>query len=199
MKLQEKEAIAKKIIDMYVDEERMENAQITIMMSNLEYIKWIIDFTKDKEGFLSEDYNYYKGNDKENVEKLNLFYKGVDRYAKSNHIYPEFNDFSSFYKVSYNNCGFQVGMAEGQGTSEYYLTKISLANNKGFIDFSDIVSNKKQDNVDFIEFALKNLANEVTKAYKVGVPKEAILNTVNSAIEELTSNKDNFVRKLISK
>lgn len=190
-----KKEIIEQLVKNYIDEERMEEAKIKIIMSNPEYIKWISDFTKDKEGFSDEDLYFFKGSEKENIEKLGLFYKGIDTYAKENHIYPELNEYGSYYKVKYNNVGYQVGSFEGQGTTVYYLTKSTLKNNEDFIDFNDILSNKKQDNVDLINFTLKTLSSDIKKAYKIGVPLEAIEETFNNTIGHLKNKRK--TKKLI--
>lgn len=191
----------KEIIDKwfkeYVEEERIQNAKIKIMMSNTSYMEWIIDFTKDKKGFSDEDLFYFKkdSNNKENIKNLNLFYKGIDKYAKENHIYPETNEYGSYYKVKYNNAGFQIGIVEGQGITVYFCNKSSLKNNEDFIDFNDILSNKKQDNVDLINFTLKTLSSDIKKAYKIGVPLEAIEETFNNTIGHLKNKRK--TKKLI--
>ena len=189
----------KEIIDKwfkeYVEEERMEEAKIKIIMSNPEYIKWISDFTKDREGFSDEDLYFFKGSEKENIEKLGLFYKGIDTYAKANHIYPKLNEYGSYYKVKYNNAGFQIGIVEGQGITVYFCNKSSLKNNEDSIDFNDILSNKKQDNVDLINFTLKTLSSDIKKAYKIGVPLEAIEETFNNTIGHLKNKRK--TKKLI--
>ena len=60
-----KKEIIEQLVKNYIDEERMEEAKIKIIMSNPEYIKWISDFTKDKEGFSDEDLYFFKGSEKE--------------------------------------------------------------------------------------------------------------------------------------
>ena len=192
-----KKEIIEQLIKNYIDEERMENAKIKIIMSNPEYMKWIAEFTKDKEGFSDEDLYHYKDSEKENIEKLGLFYKGVDIYAKTNHIYPKLNEFGSFYKVKYNKSGYQIGCFEGQGRSVYYLTKLSLDKNKGFIEFNDILNNKRQDNVDSINKSLYIISNSIIEAHKNGVPIEAINETVRNTID-FVSSKDNS-KKLLKK
>ncbi len=177
----------------------MEETATKIIMSNPEYIEWIEEFTKDKQGFSDEDIHLYKDAEKANIEKLRLFYRGLDTYAKANHIYPELNEFGCFYKVKYNNSGYQVGYFEGQGTTVYYLTILSLRRNKEFIDFNDVLSNKKQENVDAINKSLSTISNDIITAYNNGVPIEAIANTFNSTIERLTSKNDDETRKLINR
>ena len=57
------------------------------------------NFTEIDEEFVCENCG-------KNVEKLNLFYEGINIYAKQNHIYPTPCNFGNFYRVNLNDFGF---------------------------------------------------------------------------------------------
>lgn len=69
------------------------------------------------------------------------------------------------------------------------IIKIILEEDKDFIDFNDIMTLKKQDNVDKINTILDSLSSMVIATYESGVPIDAIVNKFDNTIEEITSKK----------
>lgn len=134
--------------------------------------------------------------DRKNVEMLNLFYSGIDKYARKNYIYPLLCDFGNFYKVKLNNFGFDVGMLVGQGTV-FFFNKTAMENEDEFIDFNDVMVDKKQANVDQINATLDTLSNMVITFYESGVPIDAIVNTIDNTLKDITSKNVKKTRKLI--
>ena len=67
-------------LDKYAKKEKDKYEKIKIMMSNTNYLEWLNQFTQDKNGFYDDDWQYSPDliteSDKENVEKLGLFYEG---------------------------------------------------------------------------------------------------------------------------
>ena len=186
----------------YIEKENARNEEIKVMMSNTNYLEWLTQFTKDKEGFSDEDWLYFperiKDSDKAKVEKLGLFYDGIDNYAKLNYIYPLPCAFGNFYKIRLNEIGFEIGMLIGQGTV-FFCKKVEVENKQEFIDFNDIMTNKKQEQVDKVNTILESLSNMVLTAYKNGVPIEAIRYTLEEIIDEITSSKEDNPKTLIKK
>ncbi len=186
----------------YIEKENARNEEIKIMMANQSYLEWLTQFTKDKEGFSDEDWLYFperiKDSDKANVEKLGLFYDGIDNYAQQNYIYPLPCEFGNFYKIRLNEIDFEIGMLVGQGTV-FYCKKVKVENEQEFIDFNDIMTNKKQEQVAKINTILESLSNMVFTAYKNGVPIEAISSTLEDIIDEITSSKEDNPKTLIKK
>ncbi len=161
------------------------------MMTNTDYIEWLIKFTQER-GFFSDDQWAYSeekisDEDKENVESLGLFYEGIDRYASKNFMYPIEKDFGGYYKVKIGDCGFKIGIFCGQGGFTF-CERIPVEKEEDFIDFYDIINNKKQDNYDYICNTLKLLSNIIIEAHEAGVPTKAIHDTCNATIKEI-SNK----------
>ena len=76
-------------------------------MSNIDYIKWLYQFTQVRDSFSSEDCLYFPDrineSDRKNVDQLDLFYEGISRYANKNYIYPTPCDFGNFYKIKLND------------------------------------------------------------------------------------------------
>lgn len=180
------------LIDEYIAKEKIRSDKIKKLMSNTSYIDWLNNFTKDKDGF-GDDYCLYSNEDiseidKENIEKLSLFYEGIDEYAESNHIYPIACESGIYYRVKLNDFHFEIGALIGQGTVFFFNKSEELE--KEFIDFNDIMSGKKQSDVDQINTRLDSLSNMIRTAYDSGVPIEAIINTFNNTINEITYNNE---------
>jgi len=199
MDISQKE-VMKKLAEDYINKQKEESKKIKEMISNTSYIDWLNQFTKDKKSFCDDQWLYFpekiSSTDRENVEKLNLFYEGINIYAKQNHIYPTLCNFGNFYRVNLNDFGFEIGTLIGQETI-FFFNKVSLKNNKNFIDFNDIMSEKKQDNVDQINAILDSLSNIVIKAYENGVPIESIIDRLDNTIKGISSKEENKTKTLI--
>ena len=168
----------------YIEEQKIEDEKIKSMMSNTDYVEWLKKFTENKDIFVNKDWAYGQLNDidKENVNNLYLFYKGIGRYASFNHIVPNYFDFGEFYKVRYNDFYFKIGIAYGQGNS-IFCSKITGKNLRGFINFNNILTTKSDS---------YKLANLITAMQKSGIPMEDIINTVNTTIN---NNKKRVLKK----
>lgn len=186
----------------YIEKENVKSENIKVIMSNTNYLEWLCKFTQDKEGFSNDDWLYFpeliKDSDKENVEKLCLFYEGIDKYARQNHIYPTQCEFGNFYKIRLNEIGFEIGILIGQGTV-FFCNKVSVEKEEEFIDFNDIMTGKKQEQLDQINANLVSLSNMIVTAYESGVPIEAITYTLENTIKEITSQKGNKPNSLTKK
>ena len=187
-----------KWIQDYIAEQNENNKKINEMMHSTKYIKWLIQFTKDKEGFADDDWLYFpeeiSESDRKNVELLNLFYRGIEKYAQQNYIYPKSRDYCNYYKIKLGEYGFEIGVLVGQGAA-FFCNKAPIDNAKDFINFKDIMIGKKQENVYQINIKLDSLAEMVIDAYESGVPVEAIIETFDNAIENITTRK-NKTRRL---
>ena len=110
-----KSVVGKVVQEMIEREKRKEK-----ILSSDEYILWLIEFTKDYPNFTDEDW-LYKPNEisKENKNKvydLSIFYRIIEDYASRNFILPEQTSFGNIYYIKYNNVGFGIEIADGQGT-----------------------------------------------------------------------------------
>ena len=188
----ETKEVMKKIVNENIKKEDLRNDKIKALISNIDYIKWLIDFTKDKKGFSDTDWLYsseeLSDTDQENVDNLELLFEGIYRYAKNNYIYSIPSTFGEYYRIKIDNIGFEIGYLSGQGTM-FYCKRILVENDKQFIDFMDIVNNKKQDNVYYIRNNLENLSYMVIDLYNKGIPIEAISETINKAIKHVITNE----------
>ena len=195
----ETKALREKYIEKFIAKQEEDERISKELVSNTNYIEWLIKFTQDKKGFYDDEWLYFpeelKETDRKNVDKLHLFFQGIDNYAKANHIYPQPGDCSGLYKIRFNETGFAIGILVGQGTV-FFCNKVDVEDEKEFIDFNDIMNNKKQTSVNKINEILNNLSDVIESAYENGVPIQAIVNTCNNTIEEISSRKEDKFKSL---
>ena len=131
-----------KCVDDFFEELKARDKKREKMMSNDEYIKWLIDFTKKKYSFTDDDWSHspgvLKNPDKENVEDLSILFEGIERYAEKNYLYPKNYEFGYSYQVMYNDTGLEVGICAGQG-SFCFCRRLPLVNKRKFIDLYEII------------------------------------------------------------
>ena len=125
----ESKEIMKRIVEENIKKERQKNEKIKSLMSNTDYIEWLIEFTKDKEGFSDDDWIYSseKLDDvaKEKVDDLQLFFEGIYQYSRINYIYSLTRPLGECYKIRIGDIGFEIGYLSGQGT-KFYCRRILL-------------------------------------------------------------------------
>lgn len=169
------------------------NLKIQEMFANSEYIDWLSRFTLENQNFSDDMWLYFpekiSKEDGSRVDDLCLMYEGIDKYASENYIFPYHCDFGNFYKIKFNDVGFEIGTLSGQGTI-FFCSRVSIEDEKEFIDFNDIINNKKSDNVTTIENSLNELSEHVISLSNNGVPLEAITNTLNSTLSKLHLEKE---------
>ena len=196
------ETMMKKFIESCVEKEKYRTEKIKDMMTNPDYFEWLNEFTQDKKGFSDDTWLYFpneiKDSDKENVEELHLFYDGIDKYASANYIYPVDCEYGNFYKIRLDEIGFEIGVLSGQGVV-FFCKKVPVENEQEFIDFNDIMTGKKPEQVDQINAKLDSLAKMIKAIYESGVPIEAINYTLENTLKELISQNENKTKSLIRK
>ena len=184
----------------YIEKQNIKNNEIKKMMSSSDYINWLTNFTIDKDAFSDNDWLYnsstIKKEDLDNIEKLYLFYEGIDKYARNNYIYPIPCEYGNFYKIKWNEIGFEIGVLMGQGTL-FFCRKLLVKENHEFIDYNDIILNKKQKQVEYIESCLNSISDMILTAYKNGVPADAIKTTLDNTIQEINSKEEENNKKLL--
>ena len=196
LKSEESKKIFSKIIKERIEREKKRNDRIKTIMSSIDYITWLIDFTKDKEGFNDDDWTYsyekLSDSDLEKVNELSLFFEGINDYAKINYIYSYPRSFGEYYLIKVGDIGFEIGIMTGQGTL-FYCKKTKV--DKEYIDYLDILTNRKQDNVSYIKENLDNLSNIIISLYESGVPLDAIIESVDGVINKIVKNEEQKVLK----
>ena len=182
-----------------IKENKMKN-----MLSNTNYIEWLIEFTKKYESFTDNSWLYnpeeLSENDFNSVSDLNLLYEIIDHYAEKNYIYPMPCNFGNYYKIKFNNIAFEIGLIAGQGVVNF-CNKIELNNDISleFIDYNDIINNKEYAHVQNINRYLSCIERKIMSAYYNGVPAEALKNALKKTIEEIKLKENKEKNKVLKK
>ena len=174
-----------KYIEKLIEERKQNDEKKKVMKSNTNYLEWIVNFMVDKTGFCDDDWmdcpEKINENDREHVDNLHLLYEIIEEYASKNYIYPIKFGWAYYYNIKYNNIGFQIGVMNGQGTRTI-CSKVKIDENLDFIDFIDIINDKKRDNVEIIETKLEELSNYIVSLCEYGIPKEALKQKLENLI-----------------
>ena len=105
-------------------------------------------------------------------------------------FHPTSCNFGNFYNIKLENIGFEIGILGRQGTL-FFCNRVSIENQKDFIDFNDILNNKNVNvNATAIENKLNELSNLITSLYKSGIPLKAIKSILNNTLKEISSQTD---------
>ena len=193
-----KEKVDKFMMD-YIERLKVDETKRKEMFSNINYIKWLENFTIKYPDFSDDDWLYFSEKisqeDNEKVKKLHLFYEGIELYAKKNYIYPIECDFGGYYNIKLDNIGYEIGMLVGQGTL-FFCKRTSLNKDLEYIDFNDILIDKKKDGVDVITQQLKNLSNNVLELHKKGIPLTALIEILDDTLTGIKEEIKNPTKTL---
>lgn len=158
------------------------------MASNPDYIIWLNKFTESYPEFSDEDFIYFPEKiseyDNNYVCDLGLFFEVIDRYAEKNYICSLPCNFGKYYPVRYGENGYHIGCLVGQGVV-CFCHKVDVLDKNNFIDYEDIIQNKKQPYVDEIDAKLLDLKFRIRELYNSGIPVDTIKATTDSLIIEL--------------
>ena len=194
----DKEKADKFIMD-YIEGLRVSEAKRKEMFSNTNYLKWLESFTIEHPGFSDDDWLYFpekiSQEDNEKVKNLHLFYEGIELYAKKNYIYPTECDFGGYYNIKLDSIGYEIGMLVGQGTV-FFCKRTPLNKDLEYIDFNDIMTDKKKDGVDVITRQLKDLSNKVLELHKKGIPLDALIETLDTTLTGIKEEEKNPTKTL---
>ena len=190
---------ADKFINDFFEGLKISEAKRKEMFSNTNYVKWLESFTIEHPDFSDDDWLYFpekiSHEDNEKVKNLHLFYEGIELYAKKNYIYPTECDFGGYYNIKLDNIGFEIGMLVGQGTL-FFCKRTPLNKDLEYIDFNDLVADKKKDGVDVITQQLNDLSNKVLELHKKGIPLEALIETLDTTLTGIKEKEKNPTKTL---
>ena len=169
--------------------------KVSELVSDSKYMDWIIEFTADKNGFTNKPGKSAKKKDKDMAQLLPLFYQGIERYADSNYIGPTLCEFGNYYGLKFNDHCFKLGMTPGEKLA-FFCIKVTDNTETEFIDFNDILSNKKTSWAHFIDYSLADITDSIVVAYQDGIPVKEIKKAVNEAIDEIITGKHDLPKTL---
>ena len=181
----------RKIMKELVEKEkiRLEKIQNRIknIISNPDYMNWLEQFSLKYPNFNSYEFYFndkLSKEDKDNSNDLALLYEGISNYAHDNYLYPISDSmYSGYYRIHYNNVGYEIGVIKDQKIIT--LCKRFDSYDDTFIDFNDIMLNRKQPNTDYITERLQELSNIVVGFYENNIPLRAIKSTLGKTITNL--------------
>jgi len=169
------------------------------IVSNDSYIKWLEEFTRRYPKFSTYDLDLAKLNkvDIENIDYLCLLYEGINDYAKNNYIYLVKDiDYREYYRIKYNGIGYIIGILSNYGNI-IFCEKTIITDD--FIDFNDIILNKKQKNTEYYNKRLLELSNIISYYYEQGIPLRAIEKTIENTLWDIKDNQEKIERKQLTK
>ncbi len=140
----DEERYNKYVKDLYLNNRN--DDEIKEIISNYDYIDWLINYTKNKKYFLDIDLITMKkisDYDKDNIKKLNIFFEGINYYAEINDISPLVYSNCEFYKLRLDDFGFEIGIIIGEKIISF-CRRVSIDNKKTFININDIIYNQKE-------------------------------------------------------
>ena len=161
--------------------------------TNSDSISWLEKYTDKYPRFTDDEFLFEKKvknvNDKENVEDLGLLFEVINEYANNNYLYAiKDSGYAGHYNIKYHNIGYEIGCMVGQGTLFFCGRTEYIDDN--FIDFEDILLNKKQPHVDDIGKKLEGLQTIIATYYNQGVPIEAIETSLKEVIKDIHTEKE---------
>ena len=86
-------------------------------------------------------------------------------------------------------------MLVGQGTV-FFCKRTGIDKELEYIDFYDIMSDKKKDGVDVITQQLKDLSNKVLELHKKGIPLTALIETLDTTLTGIKEEEKNPTKTL---
>ena len=98
-------------------------------------------------------------------------------------------------QVAIDNIGYEIGMLVGQGTV-FFCKRTPLNKDLEYIDFNDIMTDKKKDGVDVITQQLKDLSNKVLELHKKGIPLTALIETLDTTLTGIKGEEKNPTKTL---
>lgn len=157
------------------------------LVSNNEYILWLENFTIANPTFGDDTWIYYPDKlskeDSERVDELCSFFNGIMEYADRNFMPVCHDSYDTYAFIKFNNIGYKIGIMSGQG-SFAYCERVEISSDNVFIDFNDIMTNKKQENVDYISKKLDSMSGIIEELLKLGVPAKTISAKVQTTLNE---------------
>ena len=171
-----------KVIQTLFHAEEMEKT----IISNTDYMLWLEHFTSTYPSFSDTDWLYNHDNisedDSEKVDDLIHFFHAIKDYAYRNFIPIYHEDFDTYLFISFNNIGYKIGVMAGQG-SFIFCDRHDISSEYVFIDFNDIMNNKKQEHVDNINSKLDSVSGIIKELLELGVPKDTIRRRIEKQLK----------------
>ncbi len=115
------------------------------IMSNDNYLNWLEGFTRTRLEFQSDSYYLeYSPTDQQGVNQLGYLYRGINKYARENGVYPVLHTQGSFYSLEHNGVGFEIGTKVCNGIISYYCKRTGRIDDN-CISSAEVLPSRQQD------------------------------------------------------
>lgn len=159
------------------------------LVESTDYFDWLYEFTKKHQKFTDTDWLYDSDSicesDYSQVELLTDFFTAVDQYHRRNLLEANAEGYAAWYNIKYKDAYFAIGIRVGQG-AQNFVTRYKQYKEmlpEPFIEFEDILENKKHPGLAEKNEALLKLQAEANLLRNLGVPREIIENTIKQVFE----------------
>lgn len=113
------------------------------------YLLWLDQFTLKNPCFSSDILLYCQDQisdeERDMIGDLHLLYRVIDDYANRSNLFPFSCYNGQYYKISYNNARYKIGVIAGQGT-HFFARRVRTDSRNDFIDFNVIIEEVKKRN-----------------------------------------------------
>lgn len=174
-------------LEEYIARYKADREKAKNIVTNDKYMRWLAKFSYTYTAFADDTWLYMpeklSAEDLEKVNSLSFFFEGIEVYAMKNFlpIYPD--ECGHYVLIKFNDVGYRIGTEHGQG-SYSYCSRVEITSDQVFIDFNDIMNDKKQEHVDFITQKLDDLSKLIDEMISSGVPVTNISATVASTLDK---------------
>lgn len=160
----------------------------------LEYMNWLEEYTKEESCITTNMYLLKEEMSQKEIAYtsiLNQLFEIINNYSNQNYIYPQTNKYGTYYRIKYNNIGYNIGYFRNQSPNIYFCIKINLNPQKEYIDFNDILENKQLPRTVQIKQELQQLSNLIHTLSDHNIPLEAISDTSKNTIKKIRKLQSN--------
>lgn len=171
-------------MDRYLEKfKNMEENKNNIIKDN-NFMKWIASVI-DSRGILFSD---------DDSDKIEYLYRAVDYYVNNNYIYFDDGELDNCYYIKYNNRFYEIGIFAGQGI--YFYVKLVNKEVNNYIDFIDIVNNKRKDKANDIDNKMAKIKYLIDTLNGIGVPVPVIKSKIEDYLSQIDNRVDTKVKIL---
>lgn len=166
--------------------ERVKREKIEDLLTDADFFAWLDLFTQEYEGFddgrWKHHHNEISEEDRTNIERLNFLYEAIRLWTEKNKIYPNLREYAEFYEVRIGNTGYEIGIDTSNGLS-YFCNRVEEM--PRFIDFDDILADKRAENVRQRIDALMHLESAILKLRNLDISKHIVHTKVEDIIAKV--------------
>ena len=167
----------------FFDKYIIKNNNIENIIKDDSYMR-LIECNIDYKGILYSD---------DEFNELEFLYCAIDDYANNNYFAFSSSECENYYYIKFNNRFYKIGAVAGQGV--YYYIKLVNYKISKYIDYMDIIDNKRQIDACNIESKFSKIKFLIESLYEMGLSVDVIENNINGYLYQIKNNNVK-IRKL---